>query len=156
MTALESLDLTTLIPHRGESILIDRVIEHDAESTTTRIITGSQSWLVREDSSIAPWIGVEYMAQSIAAHEGILARKAGHAPPLGFLVSVVAFELHERELQCGERLEVRTTRVRGRPGLGVLSHSCTLYRAGAESAVIATGRLSISIPKAGSDPLLQS
>ncbi|MBW2695194.1 MAG: hypothetical protein JRE70_01895, partial [Deltaproteobacteria bacterium] len=143
MNAVESLEVASLIPHCGESVLLDRIVEHDGESTTSSIIVGSQSWLVREDGSVAPWLTVEYMAQSIALHEGIVAVTNGRELPLGFLVSVVALDIRGTTLQRGERLEVRTTRVRGRPGLGVLSHCCTLHRRGAEGApdVIAEGRL---------------
>lgn len=150
MNAVDSLDLSSLIPHRGESILLDRVVGHDGKSTTVSIIVGSQSWLLREDGTVAPWLGIEYMAQSVAAHEGILARKNGLSPPLGFLVSVVAWKLLDSRLICGERLEVQTTRVRGRPELGALSHRSSLYRngAGGQRELVATGRLSFSIPKA--------
>lgn len=149
MTGAEKLDLTMLIPHRGESILLDQVIEHDGASTTVGIVVGSQPWLRCEDGSVAPWLGIEYMAQGVAAHEGILARNDGKSPPLGFLVSVVAWKLFDSKLQCGEKLEVKTTRVRGRTALGALSHESELYRkgAGGEREVVATGRLSISIPR---------
>lgn len=149
MDATESLDIASLIPHGDESLLLDGVVDHDCKSTTTCVVVGSQPWLTRSDGSVAPWLGIEYMAQSIAVHEGIIARSEGRKIPLGFLVLVTSFKLHESVLQRGERLEVQTTRVRGRPGLGVLSHTCTLYRSGADSSrdVIAEGRLSISIPK---------
>ena len=149
MDSVESLDIASLIPHCGESILLDRVVDHDRKSTTTSIVVGSQPWLIRSDGSVAPWLGIEYMAQSIAAHEGMIARSEGRRIPLGFLVSVTSFKLYERVLQPGERLEVHTTRVRGRPGLGVLSHTCTLHRSDAKGTreLLAQARLSISIPK---------
>ena len=149
MIPVESLEVESLIPHSGESVLLDRVIEHDGDSTISSIIVGSRSWLIRGDGSVAPWLAVEYMAQSIAVHEGIVALTNGRERPLGFLVSVVELDLRSTTLRLGERLEVRTTRVRGRPGLGVLSHSCTVNRRypGAGVDVIAAGRLSISIPR---------
>lgn len=147
MTVAEKLDLTMLIPHRGDSILLDHVIEHDGTSTTVGIVVGSQPWLRRADGTVAPWLGIEYMAQSVAVHEGILARKAGHSPLPGFLASVVAWKLFDSKLECGEKLEVKTTRVRGRPELRAISHRSELYRKGAagETEVVATGRLTISI-----------
>jgi len=149
MQTFESLEVASLIPHCGESVLLDRIIEHDGDSTISSITVGSQSWLMREDGSVAPWLTVEYMAQSIAVHEGVVAVTNGRELPLGYLVSVVALDIRRATLQCGEQLEVGTTRARGRPGLGVLSHNCTLYRrdAGGLREVIAEGRLSISIPR---------
>jgi predicted hotdog family 3-hydroxylacyl-ACP dehydratase len=149
MSSIDWGDIESLIPHRGESVLVDRVVDHDGDTTTTGIVVGRQPWLVREDGGVAPWLVIEYMAQSIATHEGILARVSGYTLPLGFLVAVVGLEFVGPPLRAGERVEVQTRRVRGRPGLGVLSHQCSLYRRdGEETEVrVAEGRLSISIPK---------
>jgi predicted hotdog family 3-hydroxylacyl-ACP dehydratase len=149
MDGLESLDVSSLIPHGEESILLDRIVEHDESGTTTSLVVGKNSWLLREDESFAPWLAVEYFAQSIAAHEGLIALSDGRIPTIGFLVSVVGLELQTSTLRRGERLEVRTQRVRGRPGLGVLSHFSSLDRIGDadKRERIAHGRLSISIPR---------
>ena len=150
MSEVSAFEIEWLIPHRGQSVLLDRIIDHDGESTTTGIVVGAKPWLERENGSVAPWLSVEYMAQSIAAHEGILARAEGRELPLGFLVSVLDLQIRCASLQQGEFLEVHTVRVRGRPELGVLSHRCALFRpavGGAEREALAEGRLSISIPK---------
>ena len=117
-----------LISHCGESILLDRVIDHDGDSTTTRVVVGNQRWLRQRDGSVASWLAVEYMAQCIAAHEGLLARADDRALPLGFLVSVKRLRLNVSQFDRDEELRVWTRRIRGRPGLGVLSHSCAIYR----------------------------
>jgi predicted hotdog family 3-hydroxylacyl-ACP dehydratase len=138
-----------LIPHRGESILIDRVIEHDGDSTTTGVVVGSQRWLRQRDGSVASWLAIEYMAQCIAAHEGLLARAAGHSLPLGFLVGVKGLRLGVSRFDRDEELRVQTRRIRGRPGLGVLSHSCaiSLDGDGPEAEPIAEGRLLIVVER---------
>lgn len=147
MKDLDNLDLTTLIPHRGESVLIDRVLDHDGKSTTTRVVVGSQPWLVRREGGIAPWLVVEYMAQSVATHEGLLEQVEGRPPPIGFLVSVVRLKLDLDRLRPGEELNVHTMRLRGRPELGVISHTCAVHRPGESGRPLAQGRLSIAIPR---------
>jgi len=140
-----------LIPHCGESILLDRVLKHDGDSTTTRVIVRSQRWLRRRDGSVASWLAIEYMAQCIAAHEGMLARADGRVLPLGFLVGVKRLRLGAPRFDRDEELRVWTRRIRGRPGLGVLSHSCIISREGDGPGVdpIAEGRLTIVVEHTG-------
>ena len=38
-----------LIPHSGDVLLIDRILDHDGESTLTLVDIGRQRWLKRED-----------------------------------------------------------------------------------------------------------
>lgn len=143
----DRLDLATLIPHRGESLLLDRIIDHDDECTVARVVVGSRSCLLREDDTVPSWLVVEYMAQTIAVHEGFIARSEGRTLEIGFLVTVVGLEIQPVTLRSGQALQVHARRVRGRPGLGVVSHHCTLHRCGEGDRleIIADGRLSIAI-----------
>ncbi len=93
MSATELPPITELIPHRGELLLLEGLLEHDAESTTVRVVVGAGGWLQRSDGSAPAWLALEYMAQCAAAHEGMLARSEGRPPPLGFLISASALEL---------------------------------------------------------------
>ena len=92
---------------------------------------------------------IEFMAQCVAAHEGMLARADGRVLPLGFLVGVKGLRLGASRFDRDEELRVWTRRIRGRPGLGILSHSCAISREGAgpEDEVIAEGRLSIVVDR---------
>ena len=139
-----------LLPHQGKVLLLDRVLEHDPESTTTRVSIEHQTWLKREDGSVASWVALEYMAQCIAAHEGIRAYLSGSPPVPGSLAAVVGVRLYRSYFRAGEVLRVRTRLVRGRPGLGVISHFCTVHedRPTGEGQLLVEGRLSIAIPKA--------
>jgi predicted hotdog family 3-hydroxylacyl-ACP dehydratase len=89
------------------------------------------------------------MAQCIAAHEGIRAYLEGRPPVRGSLAAAVGVRFHRICFEPGEFLRVRTRWVRGRRGLGVLSHFCTIHEDGEarEGRLLAEGRLSISIPK---------
>lgn len=141
--------VSELLPHQGKVLLLDRVLEHDDESTTTRVSIERQSWLKRQDGSVASWVALEYMAQCIATHEGIRAYLSGSPPVPGSLAAVVGVRLYRSYFEAGELLRVRTLRARGRPGLGVISHFCTVHedRPTGEGQLLAEGRLSIAIPK---------
>ncbi len=151
MSGVEAPPIEELIPHRGESILLDRVIAHDGESTTATLIVGSQRWLRQGDGSVPSWLAIEYMAQCVAAHEGLLARAEGRRLPLGFLASVTRLRLGISRFRGDEQLRVRARRIRGRPSLGVLSHACAIFAESddPELAPIAEGRLSIALERSG-------
>lgn len=149
MATAELPPVSELVPHRGEVLLLDRVLEHADASTAVRVVVDRRAWLRSDDGSVPAWIAVEYMAQCIAAHEGIRARLEGRPPVRGSLAAAMGVRLHRDSFQPGEWLRVETRRVRGRPGLGVLSHFCTVHQeveAGG-GPLLVEGRLSISIPR---------
>ena len=161
-----------LMPHRGPVVLIDRVLAHDAESTEVRVSVEEQRWLKHQNGYVAGWLAVEYMAQCVAAREGLLALDEGRPPPVGYLVGVSRLRLECVEFPADAVLCVSSRRVRGRPSLGALSHQCRLYldshfasgkssvrsprgespvEAGSSGAargrLLADGRLSVSVPR---------
>jgi len=149
MSAAELPPIEGLIPHRGESLLLDCVLEHDDESTSVRVIVGTPKCLEKADGSIAPWAALEYMSQCMAVHEALVAAVGGDSRIPGYLTAAVGVRLHRSRFEAGERLRVRTRRTRGRVGLGVISHFCTiqLEDATGEDRLLAEGRLTISIPR---------
>jgi len=153
-----------LLPHRGNVVLLHRILRHDAESTDAGVSIAKQKWLKHEDGRVRVALVVEYMAQCVAAREGLLALAEGRPPPKGFLVGVTRLRLEVPEIEADAELLVRSRRVRGRPSLGALSHRCELFldqtgsdRAGEEwppgepGPLIAEGRLSVSVPRDSPD-----
>ena len=100
--------VSELLPHQGKVLLLDRVLEHDAQSTTTRVSIERQTWLKRDDGSVASWVALEYMAQCIAAHEGIRAHLRGVPPFRGSLAAAVGVRLYRSYFEAGEFLRVHT------------------------------------------------
>jgi predicted hotdog family 3-hydroxylacyl-ACP dehydratase len=137
-----------VLPHRSPVLLLEQLVEHDARATSARVTAGGAAWMRRVDGSVPSWLALEYMAQCVAAHEGLLARDEGRPLPRGFLVGARGLLLHTASLGAGQRLRVSVRRVRGRPGLGVLSHTCWLHqeRSGRrEGELLAEGRLSVAL-----------
>ncbi len=142
--------VTQVVPHRGAMLLLERVLAHDGDHTVARVLVGRGGWLQRDDSSGPAWLALEYMAQCAAAHEGLLARAEGRPLPRGFLITARTLCLHRSHFTGGDLLRVEARRARGRPGLGALSHSCSVYAGSAAeaAAVVASGRLSVSVEAA--------
>lgn len=103
-----NIDLTTAVPHRAPMLLLDRVIEVSAE----RIIAGvtiTEKTIGFENGQVPVWFGVEYMAQAIAAFNGINYGTPGGKPEIGFLVGVRNYKVQVDGFMLGEELHVSVT-----------------------------------------------
>ncbi|WP_439331761.1 ApeP family dehydratase, partial [Pseudomonas viridiflava] len=84
--------LAELIPHAGDMILINQVLAFDEEQIQTCLTVRAGGLFNEADGSLPAWVGVELMAQSMAAFAGCQARSKGDAVKLGFLLGSRKFE----------------------------------------------------------------
>ncbi|MAJ61103.1 MAG: hypothetical protein CBC48_14775 [bacterium TMED88] len=150
MEHFELQDLSQILPHRGDSILIDQIVEQRPDSILVSLIVGDSPWLCDAEGRVAPWVSMEYMAQAVAAFEGLMAAQAQQSQRPGFLVSVSGLVLPADPFQSGDRLWVSAQRKLGRPGLRVVAHYASLHRDDprAGGALLAEGRFSVAIAQA--------
>jgi len=66
-------------------LLLDELLHGDAECTVTRT-TIRPSQLFASEDGVPGWVGIEFMAQTIAAWSGVRGLRAGQPPRIGFLV----------------------------------------------------------------------
>jgi len=135
--------LEELIPHRGISLLIDRVIDYDGKTTTCQVTLEKQRWLKQGDGSLPNWLVVEYMAQCIAVHESIRAWLEGRRPDFGLLAAVSGLKIHEPVLAPGRTLRVRAERLRGSRTVKAFTHACVVF--GENDETVAEGRLTVAL-----------
>ncbi len=146
MPLLDHTQIRQLIPHAGSMCLLDAVLDWDA--TTIRCRARSHrdpQHPLRAHERLAALHLIEYGAQAMAAHGGLLARQRGDKAPPGMLVGVrgTRFEV-DRIDDIDSDLEVRASqRVAGDNGW--------LYdfEVDAGSQRLAQGRVSV-IPMRGS------
>lgn len=94
-----------LLPHGPEMTVIDRLVEYTAErSIATATVTQSNPFFA--SSAVPAWLGIEYMAQTIAAHAGFEGRLRGERPAIGFLLGTRAYESEVGEFPLGTELTV--------------------------------------------------
>ena len=93
-------DIRTLLPHSGQMVLLDRVLSVDDDTLCAEVCLGPASMLAGEHG-VGAWVGIEYMAQAIAAHAGWLGRQRGEPVKAGVLLgarkytaSLDCFPLH--------------------------------------------------------------
>ena len=75
-----------LLPHAGEMILLDAVIEAEPERIVCCRRVNAGGLFNSADGSLPAWVGVELMAQSIAAWAGWQAKREQRPVRLGFLL----------------------------------------------------------------------
>lgn len=75
-----------ILPHRGSMLLLDRVIDADAENAWTEYTPRREAWYADPDGNMPAWIGIELMAQAVAAQVSLLKRREGLPLKLGALL----------------------------------------------------------------------
>ncbi len=93
------------IPHRAPMRLIDRLIEADDQHVLVEADVPSEGRFVR-DGEMPAWVGIEHMAQAIAAWAGARAQRRGQPVRLGLLLGSRRFEMHRATLPSGATLRI--------------------------------------------------
>jgi len=134
------------VPHRGAMSLLDRV-EHVGEHGVVAWVTVPADGLFATDGGVPAWVGIEYMAQAVAAWSGARSRAGGGSPRIGFLLGSRRYEAREPVFAAGLELRVSAQcELVGDNGLGMFD--CRIEHAGRE---LASARLSVYEPPEGAD-----
>lgn len=89
MAAIDQTQIRKLIPHAGSMCLLDAVLDWDATSIRCRARSHRDpQHPLRADGQLAALHLIEYGAQAMAIHGGLLARQHGREAPPGMLVGV--------------------------------------------------------------------
>jgi predicted hotdog family 3-hydroxylacyl-ACP dehydratase len=102
---MEMPDIRSLVPHTGAMLLLDRVLAVDADSLCAEVVIRADS-LFCGGGGVGSWIGIEYMAQTIAAHAGHLARLRGEPVTIGFLLGSRRYNCARPAFAVGSVLRV--------------------------------------------------
>lgn len=113
--ALDAAGISALIPHSGRMCLLDELLAWDG----THIHCRSRSHRaldhpLRSAGGLLACHAIEYAAQAMALHGGLLARAAGTVATPGFLASVRGVQLHRWRLDdLPGLLDVQAERLAG-------------------------------------------
>lgn len=133
-------DITEILYHAPPMILIDGVEGYsDTEVASFVEITEDSPFI--EEGAVPAYVGIEYMAQSIAAYSGIKARNAGEEVKIGYLVSSRNMSLSCASFAVGDRLNVKVELVYDESPMAVFDG--TIYR---DDALVAKARLNVYQP----------
>ncbi|WP_257312820.1 ApeP family dehydratase [Geothrix fuzhouensis] len=126
----------TLLPHRGPSLLLDRILERSDEHCLARVRVAPGAWYLDERGEAPAWVALEWMAQAASAFSGSRHLRAGRAPRVGFLLGTRRFETVVPAFPVGTEFEVEA-RLIFIDDLGPSAFAC-LVRDGADILARAT------------------
>lgn len=111
-------DIHSLVPHSGAMSLLGRFVRADEESLVAQVgIEPDTMFCV--DGAVGAWVGVEYMAQAVAAHAGWCARQRGEPVRVGFLLGSRKYACSVASFPVGSELNIHVRRaLQGENGLG--------------------------------------
>ena len=84
-------------------VLLDRIDEIDDETITASLTVRSDG-LFNRDRRVPAWVGIEYMAQAVAAFAGYHALKNNQPVKLGFLLGTRHYQCNVEAFQVGCKL----------------------------------------------------
>lgn len=140
---IEREEIETLIPHQGRMCLLDRVERWDGSSIVCRSNTHRDpAHPLRRDGCLSALHLVEYGAQAMAIHGGLMERARGGAARPGLLVLVRDVKLEIATLDdLVEELVVRARRLVANAGGWLYS-----FEVESAGASLASGRTGV-IPR---------
>jgi predicted hotdog family 3-hydroxylacyl-ACP dehydratase len=113
-------------------LLVERVVAWDAQHAVVAATPQANAWY-SDDGAMPCWIGVELMAQAIAAHVGLVARSRGQPPKAGVLLGTRQYRATQPRFAAGVELIV-TARMTYRDDSGLGSYDSTITLGDAEVA----------------------
>jgi predicted hotdog family 3-hydroxylacyl-ACP dehydratase len=105
-------------------ILLDRMIETTDTACTCEVIITPQTLFI-EAAGVPAFVGLEYMAQTVAAYGGYKAYLAEQPIGFGFLLGTPQLTTSCQFFHCGQTLRIRVTHVWGNHE--VRQFQCTIH-----------------------------
>lgn len=97
--------ISALVPHRGPMLLVDRLLEDDAERIRVEaVIKPDQLFLTPE--GMPAWVGLELMAQTVASWAGLRSLERNEPVRLGFLLGTRRYECSRPFFPLGAHLAI--------------------------------------------------
>lgn len=119
-----NFQVADLVPHAGQMMLIDKVISYDQQSLTAETTVRADG-LFDNGLKVPAWIGVEYMAQTIAAFNGTKKKLCGQPISVGFLLGTRRYDCNSAEFSVGSLLTIKVSLLVEDKGLSVFDCELT-------------------------------
>lgn len=137
--------LEELLPHTGRMRLVDELLGFE-DGTIRLRLTVRNDGLFNDDAlggRIGAWVGIEYMAQAVAAHIGWSQRDLGESKRTGFLLGSRLFESNVEAFEPGAVLTISAkSLLKSDEGLGV--YECAIE---GENGLRVTAKINGFLPK---------
>lgn len=137
----QSFSVRDLLPQAGAMVLLDRVLEVGEWHIEAGLRVRDDGLFSGALHTVPAWVGIEYMAQTVAAYSGYQRIRRGKTVDLGFLLGTRHYGCSVGEFPCGMELIVRATlEIEGANGLSVFD--CHITGEG----ISAAAKLNVFLP----------
>lgn len=142
--AMLAQNIDIFIPHRAPMILIDNVLQHTPDCLITEThISPNSAYYDDQLNGVPNYVGIEYMAQSIAALAGVEALLRDDIIRVGFLLGTRKLQMHLDRFALGESYRTQVTRLyQEESGLAVFD--CHIYH---QDTLVAQANVNVFQPQ---------
>ena len=131
----KAIPIGELLPHGPEMTLIDRLVEYSPQRAVATVTIERDSPFFAAPDGVPAWVGIEYMAQTIAAHAGYEARLRGEPPAIGFLLGTRVYRSELAEFLLGSKLTITVEPLVAEGGFGAFQCAIATDRVVATAVV---------------------
>ena len=110
ITRTEFPKIETVLPQKSPMVLLDRVLaysEPERSLTAEVVITEKSMFFDPEAGHVPVWVGLEYMAQTIAAYSNLSKGISGGAVQIGLLLGTRKFQGHTFGFGLKQSLQIK-------------------------------------------------
>lgn len=117
--------IADILPHRGTMLWQDAVLSHDDARAVCSYRVPENGWFVDTQGAMPAWLGIEVMAQAIAAHVALKAIRRGLPPKRGALLGSRDFASQLPAFPAGSTL-MTTVDMEFRDESGLGAYQCRI------------------------------
>jgi len=103
--------LRSLMPQSGSMVLIDDPYDAGEGWAKASVRVGEDSLFYKPGLGVPSWIGVEYMAQTIALYAGFCAAQCGKEISIGLLVGMRRYTVETSFFHLGSELHIEAKEI---------------------------------------------
>ena len=139
---MNEITIAELLPHQAPMLLLDRLLDYQGARVRCETRIGERHGLLLDERGNLPaWVGLELMAQTIAAWAGYQGWLRAEPPRMGMLLGSRLYKCAEPCFMAGRELEVSVEQLVSDGGLS--SFQCLIQ---GERGLLAEARVSTLQP----------
>jgi len=128
------IPVAELLPMKPPMVFLDRVLSYEDLKLVTEVDIRSGIPFFSDDG-VPAWVGIEYMAQSVAAHAGVKARLREEPPCVGFLLGTRSYKCELSRFPEGSSIKINVEPLFFDDGLGAFACSIDMDRPVASATI---------------------
>jgi predicted hotdog family 3-hydroxylacyl-ACP dehydratase len=113
------IQVAEVVPHSGGMILIDDIVDYNEDSLVASVTITDSSLFGDGSKGVPVWVGIEYMAQAVAAWAGIQGKGRDKPVKMGLLLGTRRYVANKSYFSIGCRLLITVQQVYRENELGV-------------------------------------